>query len=502
MTTWNPASRRAAMESAPSFIAVLDHNGDMIDSDEDPNEAYERAAHASPTGTVIVDSSVDANDDTVTNPPSKPQLANAAERALSACRIDPLGIVWDNFDPRSADDAKIVKEARAELRDRGREIYAELVSSVEGKIFAPQRKREKGKRGGIAAQFDPAWLASEFLRQNQKVAKLLAGSSAMYDSIGLSLLPHGASFRDPFSTSTEQGPGGATNCLFSTPECRKVCLVNTGQRALESGAFASSYLFSRLVRELPDAFFINLFDRCVQEFIEAEDRRFHRFIRLNVLSDLPWELIAPGFLEAICEYARMQVGGRRRRAHRMTDGLAFYDYSKIPYRRGIDGIYDITLSFSGSRGMFPAFFDVLDGDRNSAPRAAVVFVKREEKPVKSTSSFYRASPGKPLKSEHQWHTWNFLGERVWNGDYSDVRPLDPEDVKIVGLTYKPPHYKVAPTTRGKKFGLVPVVPPSELDAELPTFLVRVRQPDPEAPPIVVATQDRDNRKLILPVWRD
>jgi hypothetical protein len=82
-----------------------------------------------------------------------------------------------------------------------------------------------------------------------------------------------------------------------------------------------------------------------------------------------------------------------------------------------------------------------------------------------------------------------------------VRPLDPDEVKIVGLTYKPPHYKVAPREKGKKFSLLPVVPSSRLDAELPSFLVRVMQPDPDAPPVVVATQDPDNRKLILPDWK-
>lgn len=322
----------------------------------------------------------------------------------------------------------------------------------------------------------------------------------MYDSIGLSLLPHGASFRDPFEQSTEQGPGGVTFCEFSTKECRKVCLVNTGQRALESGAFAAGYLFSALIREMPGEFFVNLFDRCVHEFEVAERKGFHRFIRLNVLSDLPWELIAPGFLEAVCDHTRARL--LRKGRHRMTDGLAFYDYTKIPYRRGIDDFYDLTFSFSGSRGLYPALFDVLEDQPDSARRAAVVFVKRREKPIPKTGAYYTAAPGKPLASKEPWHAWSFLGERVWNGDLSDVRPLDPREVKIVGLTYKPARYKVEPTTRGKKFGLVPVVDSTELDRELPTFLVRVRQPDPDAPPVVIATQDPANRKLVLPTWKE
>jgi hypothetical protein len=424
---------------------------------------------------------------------------------------------WAGFDPvHNEDDRDQVEAARDALRKYGRKEYAEILESVKGEVQRPQEEGEKGKRGGIAREFDAGWLMGDFLRQNQKMAKILEGEDTMHDSIGLSLLPHGSSFRDPFSTSTDQGPRNATNCLFSTVECRKVCLVNTGQRALESGAFASSYLFSKMLREIPDAFAINVFDRCIQAFLDTDkegrrayaaafkesaplDMAFRRFIRLNVLSDLPWELLAPGMMESVCNYARglLQPGKR----HTTRDGLMFYDYTKIPYRRGVPGVYDLTMSFAGTAGLFPALFDVINGDPEAAPRAAVVFVKREERPAHGRygTAMYRAAPGKPLSSKEEWHAWEFLGQRVWNGDLSDVRPLDPKNVRIVGLTYKPPNYKVAaPVGAKKKFALEAVVPATDIDRELPTFLVRVRQPDPDAPPIVVATQDPDNRKLVLP----
>src|SRR3972149_6523634 len=129
----------------------------------------------------------------------------------------------------------------------------------------------------------------------------------------------------------------------------------------------------------------------------------------------------------------------------MTDGLAFYDYTKIPYRRGLEGFYDLTFSFAGSKGLYPAVFDVLEDEAASARRTAVVFVKRRETRTPKPGAYYTAAPGKPLSSKEPWHAWTFLGERVWNGDLSDVRPLDPREVKIVGLTYKPARYKVEPT---------------------------------------------------------
>ena len=40
--------------------------------------------------------------------------------------------------------------------------------------------------------------------------------------------------------------------------------------------------------------------------------------------------------------------------------------------------------------MFDALFDVIEGKRTAARRAAVVFVKREERLVKGTRAMYRA----------------------------------------------------------------------------------------------------------------
>lgn len=487
--------------STDSFVAVLDSDGLMVESYSDADEAYEHAEQLSPTGTVAVDASVYAAPDKTQNPPTA-KLKKAPSTALELSNIEPVHVDWAKFDPFSDEGKQDVRDARAELKERGRAFYERLVSDVAGLVHRPAEARETKRRGGIAAEFNDRWMTEDLLRQNQKMAKVLEGSSLEYDSIGLSLLPHGASFREPFSTSTDQGAGGATYCAFSSPECRKVCLVNTGQRALESGAFAAGYLFSHLMREAPAAFLANLFDRCVKEFSKAHAAGFGRFIRLNVLSDLPWELMAPGFIEAVCDYARETAGVARRRRWKMADGFAFYDYTKIPYRVGVPGYYDLTYSFSGSKNTFPAVFDVLEGDRSSARRVAVVFVKREEKVLKQTKSHYRRSPGKQLSSEEPYHAWTFLGHDVWNGDLSDVRPLDPGDVRVVGLTYKPPHYKVAPQQKGKQYGLLPVVPSERLDKELPTFLVRVMQPDPDAPPIVVATQDPDNRKLVLPTWKE
>jgi hypothetical protein len=500
-------SRRRSLREAldKSFVAVLNSDGVMVDADRSVGEAQEKTAFGSPTGTVIIDENVytaRSNDSDL----DRDVVGNPVDVALKASRIAPVSPdVWA-FDPTTTEGARRVREARSVLREKAQAVYEDVVAQLQDSIHF------KEKRGGIARQFRADWLSKGVLGQNQKMGKVLGTEDVAYDSIGLSLLPHGASFRDPFATSTRQGPGGASFCAFSTQECRKTCLVNTGQRALESGAFARSYLFSQLVRENTGEFLINLLDRCLNAWERAAQGKqergpaveaFNRFIRLNVLSDLPWEAIAPGFLEWAGDLARYHAGVDD---WVWEDGLAFYDYTKIPYRPGVENYYDITYSFTGKArdvakgewGPADHLADIFDGRPGVAPRAAVVFVQREVDLRKDTEAYYRRSPGKVLQREDEYHPWTFFDEPVWNGDKSDIRPLDPEDVRVVGLTYKVASYKVAPEEAGKKYSLVPVVPSKDLDKDLPFFLVRVMQPDPEAPPIVVPTQDLTLRKLTAP----
>jgi len=503
---WNPAEMRNAFSDSGSFVAVLDENGVVVEEDKDPSEAYEKAKSLSPTGTVVVDNNVWAND-VIKNPPATTRKSlNVINKAVSSSRIEglPISYDWGSLDPESRSYQRLLKDVRAALRDHGRKIYERLLKDAANLVHVTQR------RGGVAEKFNPSWLREDLLRENDKLRKVLGDDDddegMRYDARGLSLLPHGASFRTPFSTSTDQGPSGSTFCISSTPECRLTCLVNTGQRALESGAFASSYIYSHLLRDMPLEFCINLFDRTIENFKGAYCEGHGRFIRLNVLSDLPWEIMVPGMMETCAEYSRERFMEDASQWSK-TDSLMFYDYTKIPYRRGIENIYDITYSFSGSDESKENLFNIVEGDPRSARRAAVVFVKREREIAKETGSYYKLEPGAPLKGAGKYKPMTLFGLPVWNGDKTDIRALDPEDVKIVGLAYKVASYKVFAgkgelNNKGeaKKYSLLNVVDSDTIDAKLPRFLVRVHQPDPEGPLLVMATQDLPNRRLILPTF--
>jgi hypothetical protein len=128
---------------------------------------------------------------------------------------------------------------------------------------------------------------------------------------------------------------------------------------------------------------------------------------------------------------------------------------------------------------------------------------------------YQGEPGKALfggKSK-AWHVtksvdlfpFEFLGMPVFNADASDIRPLDPHDVPIAGLTYKVARkkvgsaegYKVKP---GGRYAKLPVIDPEEL----PTFMVRCRLVDENAPPVVVGFTQSTKRVVVrdeaLPEW--
>lgn len=156
------------------------------------------------------------------------------------------------------------------------------------------------------------------------------------------------------------------------------------------------------------------------------------YVRLNVLSDIPWEVVFPGLFDAF-------------------PAMQFYDYTKVPGRReaGVPRNYDLTFSFSGSNQrhcqrelelggkvatvFFPPYWDVIDYRTMKPIHQALTrdqgrLWMRQHKLTAEEAYVTGARP----------ETW--LGYAVVDGDQSDVRPLDPNPC-IVGLSYKPPNIR-------------------------------------------------------------
>lgn len=474
---------RASLDSftQPSF-AIVDGSGVVRARESSFEEGLERVSYeADRAGGVAF---VDGNATPRTNPADGGGEAASTDAiaALRASRIPSSTGAWEGMP---------WKRARKTLMESAREFYEEiLTATAPGTEYAVHRGRKGGVSGKVSASWFNPGANLGIMRENQKTKKVLSDSSIQYASRGVSFLPHFAGFKAPFDITLNTLPGNPTFCLGSVPECRQTCLVFTGQRKMESGAYAASWLFSQLLRRHPDEVLCWMRESMLSWCEKPSDVRL--FFRLNVFSDLPWELYAPGFVENCVESLRSLHG----LPPGPQSGWMLYDYSKLRGRPGIEDVYDITFSFTGYKNNTREFVSILNDEPGVPKRCAAVFLKDE-------GGWYKKEPGKALlkyvagegKEEGSYYPFKFFGYPVFNGDKSDIRALDPEDVRVVGLRYKPSKYKVL-SEEGKTFGMKDFVPPEELDSKMRMFLVRVIQPDPDAPPVVCATQDTSNRTYL------
>lgn len=178
-------------------------------------------------------------------------------------------------------------------------------------------------------------------------------------------------------------------CDAATRGCRAVCVPMTAGR----GRF-SSVIAGRIMRTA----FIGADPAAAVSLIAGELRSAARaiggpfLVRLNVASDIPWELIAPGIFSAAPE-------------------ARFYDYTKLHplARRRASERYRIVYSVSEAAHSIPTALEYV----SAGGTAAAVFDTRK---------------GDPLPE-----SWR--GFPVIDGDASDDRTADPAGV-IVGLRAK------------------------------------------------------------------
>lgn len=470
------ARKKATLDAFKPFFAVVDDRGREYERTADFAEGLDmvRSTAAQRGGAALVDGN--ALPQTRPNDGTEGRAGADVAKAMQLSRLPPVSGAWSTMP---------LARAQKVLRASAAELYGRVLAATEGGVH-------RDRKGGIGETLSSKLFSPGdklgILRENAKTGKVLPGVDTAYASRGVSFLPHWSAFKEPFDISVTKEDGNF--CVGSVPECRQTCLVFTGQRKMESGAYAASWIYSQLLRQHPEELLCLIKHSCLAwarkspEQLGGDDVRL--FFRLNVFSDIPWEAYAPGFIEELSDTIRSS----KRLSAEPESGWSFYDYTKLRGRPGIEGYYDLTFSFTGYPGNTQELVRILNDERGVAKRCAVVFLKDE-------GGTYKREPGKALKTEDYYYPFTFFDYPVWNGDKSDIRPLDPEDVKVVGLLYKPSKYKVL-SPDGKSFSQKSFVEPEELDTKMRMFLVRVVQPDPEAPPVVCAVQDTTNRTY-LPV---
>lgn len=241
-------------------------------------------------------------------------------------------------------------------------------------------------------------------------------------------------------------------CVGSSPECRSSCLIFAGQNASERYNTYRKVAQSHALLHQPVAFMRILLDAIDTWMADCTFyRRPHRgmeltpMFRLNVLSDIPWERIAPWFFS----YYRGKSG---------ENGKHFqaYDYTKVPGRRAghRDGNrfvpfpdnYDLTFSLSGTD--INEAYALEEIDRYTSRIAAVFLAYRNEgkwqtftpKPKKAKEGVREEETMQQLIPLPKRFRFGPHDMAVRDGDLSDARPNDPHGV-CVGLRWKIPSGK-------------------------------------------------------------
>ena len=194
-------------------------------------------------------------------------------------------------------------------------------------------------------------------------------------------------------------------CVGASPACIASCLVYSGHNTIDPyNAVVKAARLQALVRE-PVAFLRMLAENIRRH---ARQRSSEPYVRLNVFSDIPWELFCSELFDAFSL-------------------LNFYDYTKVENRQPPPN-YDLTFSFSGINQ--PQVAHELSRGR----RIAVVFIPPQRIPAEQRSR----GEGMPQRLDVGELFGSHLGElSVIDGDVSDVRPRDPAP-SIVGLRWKIP----------------------------------------------------------------
>jgi hypothetical protein len=187
---------------------------------------------------------------------------------------------------------------------------------------------------------------------------------------------------------------GYQTCPKATAGCKAACLNTAGRGGMFKPGGTNTIQEAR--KRKTRMFFENrtefmaMLVADIQRGIKyAEKRGFIPVFRLNGTSDIAWEKIRVGEFRNVME---------------MFPSIQFYDYTKILGRKNLPSNYSLTFSRAESNEMDSRLA------ASSGMNVAVVFSAKILPEV-------------------------YMGRRVFNGDESDLRFLDPKGV-IVGLYAK------------------------------------------------------------------
>lgn len=352
--------------------ALFDDEGYLLDSSADLTlgEALDQAREAFPDDELVIDAY--GSREQAAPVAAQPLVANEKRRLKVVGAMEQAGLPSVALKPLL--QAYPLDAGGTPLGPGLEEAYSLL------RPFFPTERQQT-----VVEKWQDAHLAAEgLLRSNFKMDKvpLDLTDGLRPAAVGLNLAPNHVAFK-----ARRMGQG--TICVDSTPECRAMCLVYAGQNMADPYNLKLKIATTEALLREPGAFCRLLLAATHLFSCGAKCEGMLPFVRLNVYSDLPWEVLFPGLFQHFPD-------------------LQFYDYTKIPGRKTPKN-YDLTFSYSG-HNIVEAKSELRRG-----VRVAVVF---------------------GVKRNHDLPD-RFWGKTVVDGDLHDLRPLEPGGV-IVGLRWKQP----------------------------------------------------------------
>jgi hypothetical protein len=364
--------------------AVIDSDGNVRYLVDDVRQAVQAASQFSPYVQVENGPDPDA------------QLSGLGALSLERPRIS-LAASGLSQMPLPTEKDMSLEEAHKRLK----RFFPTTKTVISRKVNGKRVFFDTPKQVAVKAYDTPREMIKNILGQNYKTAKVDEESDSAHeekaDVQGLSLLP---------STSFREAAGGTARnaCVGASPACIASCLVYSGHNMIDQYNVLVKAARSKALVHEPKAF-VRILSEAVAR--HAKIKTAQPYVRLNVFSDLPWELICPELFDA---YPK----------------LGFYDYTKVENRETRPN-YDLTFSFSGVNHA------QVGHELSRGRRIAVVFIPPARVPSKGRAR----GEGLPKKLDSRMFGVDLGMVDVVDGDVSDVRPRDPGGV-IVGLRWKVP----------------------------------------------------------------
>jgi len=288
------------------------------------------------------------------------------------------------------------------------------------------------------------YVATESTRLSKAEREAAEQSNAVWDLQKKNLFD---AFKD--WTPDEKAPNGRkprfNTCTGSSEACRSSCLVYTGQNtaALKNDWKKAGCLMALICD--PAAYIRLVVAEVDRNAKNAAKSNKPFFVRMNLLSDIPWEQMMPWFFQRYAnlpstlfkEPATFRTNGKAKKPAApkvtITPSVQFYDYTKVygrnPEKLGVTN-YDLTFSYSGDPTNKTLVQKTLYEKKGRAAVVFLGFVLEDGSMVRVTKPQGPAGYGFGLPDATDMFAPPGTPESermvpVVNADKHDARPLDP-----------------------------------------------------------------------------